>query len=158
MSTSMKTTENRKLAQQPAADVPFQYRPYRNGARNAPAMAPQEIPISCAMKVTLLWYWIRAMTTEMAIKTTIRPRMMRSCPFSSIFRWEWSRIRSRVMVELEVRTSEDSVDIDAERTRITTIPIRRSGSPDSMAGMMESYPSAATLTRSENSRPKPPRK
>ena len=62
------------------------------------------------------------------------------------------------MVELEVRTSEDSVDIDAESTRMTTIAIRRSGSPESMVGMTESNPFALMSIWSENSLPKPPRK
>ena len=38
-----------KLAQTAARVTPFQYRPYKNGAKNAPASAPQEIPISCAI-------------------------------------------------------------------------------------------------------------
>ena len=42
------------------------------------------------------------------------------------------------MVELDVRTSEERVLIEAERTRMTTIAIRKSGSPDNMVGMMES--------------------
>ena len=39
-----------KLAHTAAGVTRFQYSPYRNGARNAPASAPQEIPMSCAMK------------------------------------------------------------------------------------------------------------
>ena len=42
----VKPTPNIKHAQIEALDVPFQYRLYRNGARKAPARAPQEIPIS----------------------------------------------------------------------------------------------------------------
>ena len=38
--------ENRKLVQQAAFVVFFQYSPYRKGARKAPARAPQEMPIS----------------------------------------------------------------------------------------------------------------
>ena len=38
-----------KLAHTAALVTPFQYRPYENGAKNAPANAPQEIPMSCAI-------------------------------------------------------------------------------------------------------------
>jgi len=44
--------------------------------------------------------------------------------------------RSSVIVELDVSTSEESVDIDAESTRTTTIPIRISGSFESMEGII----------------------
>ena len=47
------TVENRKLVQQAARVAFFQYRPYRKGARKAPASAPQLTPISWAIKVTL---------------------------------------------------------------------------------------------------------
>ena len=47
-------------------------------------------------------------------------------------------IKSRVRVELEVSTREERVDMDADSTSMTTIPISRSGSPDSMPGMMVS--------------------
>ena len=63
-----------------------------------------------------------------------------------------------VKVEEEAITREDKVDIEAERTRITTTAISRSGRPESMAGMMASYPSEATSTWSANRRPNPPRK
>lgn len=43
---------------------------------------------------------------------------------------------SRVMVEEEVMTSEDRVDIEAESTRMTTIPIRSAGMFSSILGMM----------------------
>ena len=67
-------------------------------------------------------------------------------------------IKSNVKVELEASTREDRVDMDADSTRITTTAIRIAGRPDSMVGMTESYPPTAMSIRSENSRPKPPRK
>ena len=63
-----------------------------------------------------------------------------------------------VSVELEAITSEESVDMEADSTRITTRAISSGDRPDSMAGIMASYPSVATSTLSENRRPKPPRK
>ena len=71
--------------------------------------------------------------------------------------------KSMVMVELEASTRLDRVDIDAESTRITTMAMRMSGRPESIVGITASYPPtgmplAATSMRSENSRPKPPRK
>ena len=47
-------------------------------------------------------------------------------------------MKSRVSVELEVSTREDKVDMEADSTSITTMPIRISGSPESMAGMIVS--------------------
>ena len=47
-------------------------------------------------------------------------------------------MKSSVSVELEVRTSEESVDIEAESTMITMMPIKMSGSPESIVGMTES--------------------
>ena len=103
---------------------------------------------------TLDLYWISAMMTEIRMKSTISQRMIRSCFFSSSFLKTCPRIRSSVMVELEVRTSEDRVDMEAESTRMTTTPIRMSGSPESIVGMTESKPFAAMSILSENRRPR----
>ena len=46
--------------------------------------------------------------------------------------------KSRVRVELEASTREDRVDMEADSTRITTMAMSTSGSPESMVGMMES--------------------
>lgn len=43
---TMNATANIKFTQHAALVVPFQNSEYRNGARNAPANAPHEIPIS----------------------------------------------------------------------------------------------------------------
>ena len=109
--------------------------PYKNGARKAPAKAPQEIPISWAMKVG----GFRAITTEITIKKTIKTRIIRRVFFSSSFLQTVSFNTSRVRVELEVKTSEERVDIDAERTKTTTIPIKISGRVASICGTIESY-------------------
>ena len=53
MFANITTVEKAKLTMQAALVARFQYRPYRNGARKAPASAPQDTPMSCAMKVTL---------------------------------------------------------------------------------------------------------
>ena len=71
--------------------------------------------------------------------------------------------KSSVSVEELVSTSEDRVDMLADRTRITTMAIRIVGRPSSIVGMMLSKPPAgvpealgsSTLL---NNRPKPPRK
>ena len=78
MLVTMTTTENMKQTQTDALLVRFQYKPYRKGARNAPASAPQLTPISCAIKVTLDLYWMIAITTEMVINTAIRIRIIKS--------------------------------------------------------------------------------
>ena len=126
-------------------------------------MAPQLTPMAWAMKATGEFTWMMAMTAEIAMKTTIRERMISSCFFSSIFRMTCPFSRSRVTVEEEVSTRELRVLMEADRTRMMTTAISRSGRPESIAGMTASkpptgFPFSATPMMSENSRPKPPRK
>ena len=47
-------------------------------------------------------------------------------------------MKSSVKVELDAKTRDDRVDMDAESTRITTTAIRIVGSPESMVGTTES--------------------
>ena len=94
--------------------------------------------MSWAIKVTELLYCTMAIITEIKIKTTIRHRIVKTCFFSSMFLIRLSLIRSRARVELDAMTSEDSVDMDADRTRITTIPMSRDGRSSSMVGIMAS--------------------
>ena len=95
--SSITKVENRKLTHTAATVVPFQYRPYMKGAKNAPARAPQEIPISCAIKVG----GSIAMITLIAINTTKKILIQRSCFLSSIFLTTLSLIKSNVKVELD---------------------------------------------------------
>ena len=158
MLATMSSDPKAKLTQQAVRVVFFQYRPYRNGARKAPARAPQEIPMSWAIKVILLVYWISAITAEIAIKTTISRRMQKSCFFSFMFFATVSFRKSIVRVELEAITSEDRVDMDADNTKITTRAMSSGERFDNMVGMMASYPWVVTSTRPLKRRPKPPRK
>ena len=127
-------TPHTKLAQTAAFVTPFQYRPYINGARNAPASAPQEIPINCAIKVG----GSNAIKTLITTKNTSIILMHRSCIFSSIFLTTFPLIRSSVKVELDVSTSDDKVDIDADNTNTITIPIKISGKVDNIDGIIAS--------------------
>ena len=146
MLSTITTAENRKLTQQATFVVRFQYRPYRNGARNAPASAPQDTPMSWAMNVALLElvalrelrYWKTAIAAERTMNTTTNTRMQNTCFFSSMSFTKLSFRKSMVMVELDASTSEDSVDMEADRTRITTMAIRMSGRPDSIVGITAS--------------------
>ena len=131
---TVSNTPQVKLAQTAALVTPFQYRPYRNGARKAPASAPQEIPISCAIKVG----GSSAMITLITIKNTSMILIHNSCFFSSISFTILSLIRSYVSVELEVSTRDDRVDMDADNTSTITIPIRISGKVESILGMIAS--------------------
>ena len=90
------------------------------------------------MKVMLLLCCTMAMTTEMAMNTTMRPRMVSTCFFSSISLTTLSLRRSSVRVELEAMTRLESVDMEAESTRMTTMPIRSGERFSSIAGMMAS--------------------
>ncbi len=127
-----------KLAQAEALVVRLEYRPYRNGAKNAPASAPHEMPMSCAMKVTLLLYCTSAITTDIKMNTTIKILSTKSCVFSLIFLQMLPLMKSSVNVEPDAKTKDDSVDMDADSTKTTTTPIKISGSPSSMTGIMES--------------------
>ena len=53
-------------------------------------------------------------------------------------------MKSSVSVELEVKTSEERVDIEADKTRIKTTAIRTSPSPASIVGTTASKPSLET--------------
>ena len=59
---------------------------------------------------------------------------------------------------LEVRTSEERVDIEAERTSTITIAMMIVGRLSSIEGTIASKPSAATSASVLNILPKPPRK
>ena len=135
-------TPNVKLAQTAAFVVFFQNNPYKNGERNAPARAPHEMPISCAINVG----GFNAITTEIIIKNKTRIRIVSRVFLSSIFLKTDSFRTSSVSVELEVNTSEDNVDMEAESTSTTTIPIRISGNVESICGTILSYNNAPSRT------------
>ena len=80
---------------------------------------------------------------EMAINTTIRNRIQSTCFFSLIFWKKSSFKKSMVNVELDAITRDDSVDMEADSTRITTKAISIGESPDSIVGITESNPFAA---------------
>ena len=65
-------------------------------------------------------------------------RAISSCFFSLMFLASFPLMKSSVSVELEVRTREERVDMEAERTRITTMAIRKVERPESMVGMTAS--------------------
>ena len=65
---------------------------------------------------------------------------------------------SYAQIMADAITSDESVDIDADKTRITTSAISIGLNPESIVGIIESYPLAATSISSEKRRPNPPRK
>ena len=97
-----------------------------------------------------------AMTADTATNMTSMTLMISICFFSSILGAMTGFIKSIVSVELDVRTRDESVDIDAESTSMTTSPIRAAGSFSSRCGMIASNPSVATSV--PVSLPNPPRK
>ena len=129
-----------------------------NGAKNAPAIAPHDTPISCAINVTELLYCTSASTAEIAMNTTTKIRINKTCADSFICGAKLSRIKSSVNVDAETITKLESVDIDADKTKITTSAIMPSDRPLNIVGIIESKPFAAMSTWSENNLPKPPRK
>ena len=82
---------------------------------------------------------LKAITTEMITKTATSTLITIICCFSDMFFQTVTFNTSSVSVELEVRTSEESVDMEAERTRTTVMPIRMSGSVSSICGTIVSY-------------------
>src|SRR5699024_3686235 len=109
----------------------------KNGPRNAPASAPHEMLMSCAMNVMDEVYCTSAMAADTAMNTTTSTRMVPSWVRSLMLFTTLPLMRSSVSVEDDVSTSDDNVDIDALSTSTMTMPIRRSGKVESMVGMME---------------------
>ena len=88
--------------------TPFQYSPYKNGARNAPAKAPHETPIICAINVTSGCASLKmAIIAETSIKKTINKRIIVTCFLSDISFFDAGLITSNVNVELEVKTNDE---------------------------------------------------
>ena len=56
MFISIKPTPKTKLVHTAGTVTRLLYSPYRYGPRKAPAMAPQDRPMSCAMKAMLYLY------------------------------------------------------------------------------------------------------
>src|SRR5690606_33481268 len=106
-----------KPAHAPAFVVPFQYSPYRNGARNAPATVPHEKDISARMEL--------GVTATMNEHMTNSPHntLIRSITFSFfMFGKRVPFTRSSEIAELDTSTSDERVNIDAESTSRTMIP------------------------------------
>ena len=80
------------------------------------------------------------------MNTTISILIMKTWVLSPISLAKFSFIKSSVRVELDAITRDDSVDMDAESTSSTTRAMSMSGSPDTIAGIIESYPSASIFT------------
>ena len=74
----------------------------------------------------------------MTTNTTSSTRMYTTRLFSVIFFTTLPSSKSSVSVDEDVSTSEESVDIEAERTSTITRPISTFGSVESIVGMMES--------------------
>ena len=87
---------------------------------------------------------LMAMRAETAMNRTTNPRMMSSCPRSRRGFFLWGAMRSSVMVEAEVRTRLDKVDMDADSTSTMTMPMITAGREESIRGTTASNPSART--------------
>jgi hypothetical protein len=98
------------------------------------------------MKVTVDLYCIRATTAEIRIKNTSSERITSICVFSFICFATVPLIKSIVIVELEAITSAARVDIEADSTRITTIPTSKSGRVEIIAGIILSNITAPLLS------------
>ena len=94
--------------------------------------------MSCAMNVIDEWYCTSASAAETRMNTTMSRRIVESCFFSFMFFTTLPLITSSVRVDDEVSTRDESVDMDAESTSTITMPMRMSGSVESIVGMIES--------------------
>ena len=81
-----------------------------------------------------------AINAETAMKITIKTLMTKTCFFSVIFFTMLSFIISSVNVELDAKTSEERVDIDADNTKTITTAIKIFGNPSSIVGIIASNP------------------
>ena len=81
---------------------------------------------------------ITAITADIAIKKTMNSLMINTCCLSVKPFLNAGLITSSVNVELDVRTSDDNVDIEAESTSTITIAITMSGNVASIAGTIVS--------------------
>ena len=82
--------------------------------------------------------WMMPMPADSAMNTTRSTRIQLTCFFSSMSLTTLPLMRSSVNVDDDVRTREESVDIEAESTMTTSTPSRMSGMFDTSAGMIES--------------------
>ena len=118
--------------------------------------------MSCAINVTPDLYCTIAIAALTAINTTIRTLMQSTFALSDIFFTTAPSIKSSVKVELDARTRDESVDMDAESTSIITIPISTSLSEPNISGTTASYPPTgipdAGSTAMPEILPNPPRK
>ena len=80
------------------------------------------------------------------MNTTMRALIQRTCFLSFISLTMVPLMKSMVRVELDVITREERVDMEAERTRMTTSPMSMGLKLESIAGMMASKPSVLTST------------
>ena len=133
---------NAKLHQTAALVARFQNRPNKNGARNAPAKAPHETLMSCAINA-MLWpvvfielYCTVAISADTAINTKINPRIITICFFSPIFLITCPFKKSNVNVDDDTKTNEDRVEIEAAKTSSMTSPTRTSGNFSTILGMI----------------------
>ena len=103
-----------------------------------------------------------AITADTMMKNTMNNRIVDTSCSSGIFFFDAGLITSSVNVELDVSTSDDSVDMDADNTSTITTAITIDGSVDNIVGMIVSnngFPVISLITtRSAYNRPKPPRK
>ncbi len=77
------------------------------------------------------------------MNTTIKILINKTCLASDIFLTKFSFTKSIVSVELDAITKLDKVDIDADKTKITTSAIIPAESPESIVGIIESKPFVA---------------
>ena len=79
-----------------------------------------------------------AITAETRIKNTMNSLMMKTCFFSVMSFFIEGLITSSVKVELEVSTSDESVDIEAASTSTITTAMMTEGSVESIVGTIVS--------------------
>ena len=96
-----------------------------------------------------------AISAEITMNTTINALMMSIFFFSAISFFARGWMKSRVMVEPLVRTSDERVDIDAERTSTITTAIRMGVRVESIAGITASKPSTGLPEAGSTATPLP---
>ena len=97
----------------PARVARFQYNPYKNGAMNAPAIAPHETDI----RVTMTSNLYLAMKNDIAMNMPLRNLIIKREFSFETLGFTWPLYRSIAIADADTRTRDDRVDMEADKTR-----------------------------------------
>ena len=107
----------------PSKVVRFQYKAYKNGAMNEPATQPQDKDMSVTIKAKSYL----AMKYENTMNTPLKKRIIISEFSFEITGLTWPLYKSIAIADADTSTSDDNVDIEADRTNKSMTAINIDG-------------------------------